>query len=374
MDRSRSHPGSRLEINPAWSTARAIAATCRSSTSRSSNPSSCATESWSRTSGRSVARPARACSTSRTSISADRASSNPWCGQSATQEAATARITTRSRSPPRDSLRSGVVAKANAPERSARSSQLSRNAVSRFFASARQSASTRRCSVTANSGSPAMCRRSSMPSMASRSVLAICLAPPTERTEWSSLILESQIGYHIRSASMPAYDAGVSVECNSTRSRSENGESSPLPYPPTATSATPPTFTPASWASSPSQPSVSLDRARRRAGPVTPVRLSNCAHSSGKPPAVPTGVVGMALQGFLTALAGAHADHRLDGNGPDLAVTDLPGASRPDDHVADVVDVLVVHQDLQANLRKQLHRVLRAPVDLGVTTLPAVAR
>ena len=43
-----------------------------------------------------------------------------------------------------------------------------------------------------------------MPSMAGRSVLAICLAPPTDRTEWSSLILESQIGYHIRSASMPA--------------------------------------------------------------------------------------------------------------------------------------------------------------------------
>ena len=82
----------------------------------------------------------------------------------------------------------------------------------------------------------------------------------------------------------------------------------------------------------------------------------------------------MALQGFLTALARAHADHRLDGNGPDLAVTDLSGAGCPDDHVDDVVDVLVIDQDLQANLRKQLHRVLRAPVDLGVTTLAAVPR
>ena len=40
-----------------------------------------------------VDRPARVCTTSRTSSSADLASSSPWCGQSATQEAATARIT-----------------------------------------------------------------------------------------------------------------------------------------------------------------------------------------------------------------------------------------------------------------------------------------
>ena len=32
-----------------------------------------------------------------------------------------------------------------------------------------------------------------------------------------------------RSASIPAYEAGVSVECSNTRSRSENGDSSPRP-------------------------------------------------------------------------------------------------------------------------------------------------
>ena len=40
------------------------------------------------------------------------------------------------------------------------------------------------------------------PSAAGRSCLATCRAPPTERTEWSSRIPESQIGYQSRSASI----------------------------------------------------------------------------------------------------------------------------------------------------------------------------
>ena len=71
----------------------------------------------------------------------------------------------------------GQLARSASP----RSWQDSRRPCSRFLASARQSASTRRCSVTASSGSPAMCRRSSMPSIAGRSVRAICRAPPTDR-------------------------------------------------------------------------------------------------------------------------------------------------------------------------------------------------
>ncbi len=107
----------------ACTTVRPMADTCRSNMSRSSRPMRAATASWSCCCSRSVALPVTVWTASRTSSSADLASSRPWCGQSATQEAATARITTRSRRPPRDSLRSGVVAKASSPLRSARSLQ-----------------------------------------------------------------------------------------------------------------------------------------------------------------------------------------------------------------------------------------------------------
>src|SRR6478735_5379949 len=172
---------------------------------------------------------------------------------------------------------------------------------------------------------------------------------------------------------MPAYEAGASVECSRTRSRSEYGASSPRPYPRTATRAPPPTLTPASCASSPSQPSVNRASALRRAGPGTPVRLSNWARNSANPPAIPTGEFGISLQGFLTALAGAYPHHGLDRNGPDLAITDLAGAGGPATDVDDVVAILIVDQDFQPDLRQQLDRVLRAAVDLGVAALAAVA-
>ena len=56
----------------------------------------------------------------------------------------------------------------------------------------------------------------------------------------------------------------------------------------------------------------------------------------------------------------------------------MPSPIRPvcaalDDHVDDVVDVVVVDHDLEPDLRDQVDVVLRAAVDLGVALLPAVA-
>ena len=44
-----------------------------------------------------------------------------------------------------------------------------------------------------------------------------------------------------------------------------------------------------------------------------------------------------------------------------LPVTDLPGASHPDDHIDDFIDVMVVDPELQAILAQQIHCVLLAP-------------
>src|SRR6185312_349089 len=72
-------------------------------------------------------------------------------------------------------------------------------------------------------------------------------------------------------------------------------------------------------------------------------------------------------------LAGADPRHVMDRHAPDLAVADPPGLRRLQDDVDDVVRVDVVDQHLQADLGDEVHGVLRAPVDLAVATLPAVA-
>src|SRR5439155_3252711 len=73
------------------------------------------------------------------------------------------------------------------------------------------------------------------------------------------------------------------------------------------------------------------------------------------------------------ALSGPYPDQPVDRHHPHLAVADLAGARRLGDRIQHLVRVEVVDQHLDPHLRHQVHRVLRAPIDLGVALLPAVA-
>lgn len=240
--------------------------TWRSRVSASSSPSSAATWSCSWSASRSVARPVARCSASRTSRSLRRASASPSRGASASQEAATARRAVASRSPPRASLRSGSSRYCSSPCRSARSAHSSWSSGRRLGAWLRQSARTAVRSPAVRPRSPAMCRASSSPSCTLRSSPAVLRASAGVRTEWSRASPRSQTGYQMRSASA-ATAAPSDPSCRSSRSRSLRGESSPRPYPPTATRETPRDSAAPAPKRPASQSSVSSARAERRGGP-----------------------------------------------------------------------------------------------------------
>src|SRR3954454_19435442 len=79
------------------------------------------------------------------------------------------------------------------------------------------------------------------------------------------------------------------------------------------------------------------------------------------------------LQGVRPPLTGPHPDQLVDRRGPHLPVTDLPGRRRLHDDVDDIRRVVVRDDDIEAYLGDEVHLVLRAAVDLGVTLLPPVA-
>src|SRR5690606_11788542 len=79
------------------------------------------------------------------------------------------------------------------------------------------------------------------------------------------------------------------------------------------------------------------------------------------------------LEGVVPALAGADADHVLDGEDRDLAVADRAGADGPLDGVDHRRREGVVHEHLDPHLRDHVHLVLRAAVGLRVARLPAEA-
>src|SRR5436305_14751913 len=83
---------------------------------------------------------------------------------------------------------------------------------------------------------------------------------------------------------------------------------------------------------------------------------------------------GLALgsERFRRTLAGTDPDHLFDGGDPDLAVTDLPGTGSGDDSIDDLLYVDLVGHHLDPDLGQELHRVLGAPVHLGVALLTAV--
>src|SRR4051794_10083133 len=82
---------------------------------------------------------------------------------------------------------------------------------------------------------------------------------------------------------------------------------------------------------------------------------------------------GHRLDGRLVLVAGAHPDDAVDGRDPHLPVTDATGLRGLDHDPCDVLDVSVVHEDLDADLGHQRDVVLRTPVDLRVALLAAVA-
>lgn len=82
--------------------------------------------------------------------------------------------------------------------------------------------------------------------------------------------------------------------------------------------------------------------------------------------------MGRRSEGVRAAFAGPYPDGAVDRNAPDLAVTDLAGPGGLDDDLDELFGVLVLDEDLDADLGDQVDGVLGAPVDLGVAALPPV--
>ena len=143
---------------------------------------------------RSAGRPARSCTSSRTSRSICRAASSAGVEASTSQLASIALSTPASRSPPSASLTSGTDAWASSPVTSWRLSVIALSSGSRVRAWRRQSASIVVRSRRLRPGSPARWRASSRPSATRRSVAASSTSL-IERTEWSSRRPESHSGY-----------------------------------------------------------------------------------------------------------------------------------------------------------------------------------
>src|SRR5450631_2379686 len=79
------------------------------------------------------------------------------------------------------------------------------------------------------------------------------------------------------------------------------------------------------------------------------------------------------LDGLSAALPGADPDDLLYIHHPHLAVADLSGPRCGDKRLDDVRSVVVVCQNLHADLRHEVDLVLRASVHLGVAALASVA-
>src|SRR6185312_2039623 len=81
----------------------------------------------------------------------------------------------------------------------------------------------------------------------------------------------------------------------------------------------------------------------------------------------------LSLERRGAGLAGADAHGVLDAEDEDLAVADVAGGRRGLDRLDRLADDGVVDHRLQLHLGQEVHLVLRAPVDLGLPLLPAVA-
>src|ERR1700730_12540233 len=207
------------------------------------------------------------------------------------------------------------------------------------------------------------------------------------------------------------------LSCNSIKSRSEYGSSTPRPSPPVATIAKPlVAVTPISVAFVVSQKSCKSSSASRspaesswRAPPAS--RFSDAVARSvagrnepaagashREAPAAGSGVCSVisspprpclltltvhgretrphfrcGSKGVGPPLARADPDHGLNRADPHLAVTDLSDSRGLDDDVYHLVDGRVIDDDLHAHLRHEVDGVLGASVHLGVTLLAPVS-
>ena len=359
-------------------TAAAAAPTSRSRSSASSIPSR-ATGSCSCCTSTLDGRPVARCSASRTSASTCTASSTSRCGRSATQDAATARRTPGRAGRRGPSLRSGSRSWRRSPCRAPRSSHTSRSSGSRRRAAARQSARTLERSRPTSAGSPATGRASSRPSRTARSALASRRASSKVRTLWSSCTPLSHTGYQTLSA-RAATPSGRRGRRAAAAGRGRCPATAP--------------------------PAVAADRDQRDAGrhdaglrgrPREHLACSQESVSAASPrrrcwPPASAPRAGRAARGAGGVVGG---DVPADGVRPQSASTPrspvrtrttvstgvdqtLPSPIRP---VCALLTTTSMTSSASASstrtsmphLRHQVDGVLRAPVDLGVALLPAVA-
>src|SRR5438105_4743872 len=112
-------------------------------------------------------------------------------------------------------------------------------------------------------------------------------------------------------------------------------------------------------AGAPSTSSVSRARVSR----FTRISLG-CRRRAPRP------AVGESKRGLIS-LARADADRRLHRRHEDLAVADVAGLGRGRHDLGHLVHELVGYDDLDLDLREEVHGVLAAPVQLRVALLPA---
>jgi hypothetical protein len=84
----------------------------------------------------------------------------------------------------------------------------------------------------------------------------------------------------------------------------------------------------------------------------------------------PQTVVAVLKRG-LVGFAGPDADGVIERNHEDLAVADCAGFRNAHDGGRDLLDLVRCHRDFYLELRQEVHRVLGAAVNLGVTLLAA---
>src|SRR6201997_2740794 len=74
--------------------------------------------------------------------------------------------------------------------------------------------------------------------------------------------------------------------------------------------------------------------------------------------------------GIEPGFTGSDPNGLFDVGHEDLAVADAPGLGRPSDRVDRPIDQFIGYHDLDLNLGKEVHDVLGAAIELGMTLLP----
>src|SRR2546421_7842238 len=133
-----------------------------------------------------------------------------------------------------------------------------------------------------------------------------------------------------------------------------------------ATSATPDRDWLASSNSAPSQRSTAWVCREHHADPVMLRSASSGPRSSFT-------MRRQVSQRVIAELASANAHQAVEVDGPDLAVTDLPGTRVGGDHIDDLVDVTALDDDFELDLRDELDLVLVAAERLTLSALPPEA-